>query len=153
MEFVCDTNRFTLMIRIMMTQTQKKLSVAFVILAVAAGYLCYVGVQAGRSFYLSVDEFLADAQYHALRVRLHGAVGPEGLFINPSDRTAAFIILGTTHKLKVEYSGPVPDTFQAGGEVVVVGQMSEDSTFHAEELLTKCASKYEMKKIATEKPL
>ncbi len=136
-----------------MTQTQKKLSVAFVILAAAVGYLCYAGVQAGRSFYLSVDEFSADAQYLPLRVRLHGAVGAEGLYIDPDDRTAAFILLGKTDKLKVEYSGPIPDTFRAGGEVVVAGRMGENGTFQAEELLTKCASKYEMKKTAAEKPL
>ncbi len=136
-----------------MTNTQKKLSVAFLVLTAAVAYLCYAGVQAGRSFYLSVDEFLADAQYQPLRVRVHGAVGQEGLSINPDDHSAAFFILGESSKLKIRYSGPIPDTFKVGGEVVVVGRMNEDKSFQAEELLTKCASKYDMKKIATENPL
>ncbi len=136
-----------------MTQTQKKLSIAFIVLAIAVAYLCFAGVKAGRSFYLSVDEFLADAQYQELRVRVHGVVGRDGLFIDPNDRTAAFVMLGKAGILKIAYSGPIPDTFRAGGEVVVVGHMNEDKTFQAEELLTKCASKYEMRKIAAEKPL
>lgn len=136
-----------------MTANKTKVLVACVILVGAVGFLCYAGISAGRSFYLSVDEYLSNDEYLSHHVRLHGIVGQEQLNIDPDDRSLTFLILGETTKVKVEYNGVVPDLFEVGGEVVVVGRMGEDGAFEAEELLTKCASKYEMRKIAQEKSL
>ena len=100
-----------------------------------------------------MDEFLADAQFRTQRIRLHGIVGSEQLVIDPDDRAVTFVMLGKSGKLKVEYSGTIPDLFKVGGEVVAVGRMGDSGTFQADELLTKCASKYEMKRAAAEKPI
>ena len=120
----------------------------------ALGYLSYAGIAAGRSYYLSVDEFLANSEYHSHRLRVHGIVSREGLKVNPEDRRATFSLLGETGgRLSVEYDGAIPDLFKAGGEVVVVGRMGGSGVFQADELLTKCASKYDMKKMGAENPL
>ena len=43
----------------------------------------------------------------------------------------------------VVYRGIAPDTFTDSVDVVVGGRMGTDGTFHATELLAKCASRYE----------
>ena len=45
--------------------------------------------------------------------------------------------------IPVVYRGIAPDTFTDSVDVVVGGRMGTDGTFHATELLAKCASRYE----------
>ena len=47
--------------------------------------------------------------------------------------------------MPVTYAGVLPDLFKPGGEVVVEGRLDAAGTFKADVLMTKCASKYEMK--------
>jgi len=126
-----------------MTPFQKKLSVAGAVLVLAIGYLAYAGVQMGRSYYLHVDAFLADADSHPERVRLHGRVGRDGIRIDDGAVLTDFQLLGESHSLPIRYDGAVPDLFKADCEVVVEGQLRADGVFHADKLMTKCASKYE----------
>lgn len=45
-------------------------------------------------------------------------------------------------EIKVEYSGNFPNNFESSTSVVVTGKY-EDDTFKADNILTKCPSKYE----------
>ena len=126
-----------------MSGFQKKLCVGGIVLAGALGYLVYAGIQSGSSYYLEVASFLADARYQDQRVRLRGTVGHENLVRDDEGRSVRFELLGLDCKLPVYYEGTIPDLFEAGGEVVAVGRLGPDRVFQAEELLTKCASKYE----------
>jgi len=125
-----------------MTHVRKKLIVAGAILAAAVGYLAYQGVAAGRSFYLDVDPYLADEKYHAQRVRLRGMVARQDLKLDEADQVADFRLKGETRTLRVVYKGALPDMFRADAQVVVAGKMDAQGVFQADELLTKCASKY-----------
>ena len=102
---------------------------------------------------MSVDDYLADASYQGQRVRLHGIVGQENLSADARDEHVEFELAGDTRKIHVRYAGVVPNTFRVGGEVVVTGRMGKDGVFEAKELLTKCASKYEMKRTGKERPV
>jgi cytochrome c-type biogenesis protein CcmE len=126
-----------------MTSTHKKAIAAGLILAAAGGYLLYAGVKAGQSYYLSVDEFLADKSFQVHKVRLRGAVAKEGLVLRPGGGEVSFRLLGDKSDLRVFFQGAVPDTFAADREVVVEGVLDKDGVFQAKQLLTKCASKYE----------
>ena len=112
------------------------------VLIAAVAYLGYSGVRAGGSYYAGVDAFMADANSQAGHVRLHGKVGQEDLVIDPSGTAASFRIEGEKHSVPVKYTGVLPDLFQASREVVVYGQLDEKGVFQAEQVLTKCASKY-----------
>ncbi len=136
-----------------MNHVRKKLLMGGTILTAAVAYLAYQGVAAGKSYYVSVDAYLADASYQGQRVRLHGIVGQENLSADARDEHAEFELAGDTRKIRVRYAGVVPDTFRVGGEVVVAGRMGKDGVFEAKELLTKCASKYEMKRTGKERPV
>jgi len=54
----------------------------------------------------------------------------------------SFVLKEGNMELKVKYDRSRPDLFKDGAEVIVTGQYL-DGTFYADELQTKCASRYE----------
>jgi len=121
-----------------------KLIIAGVVLAAAVGYLGIAGAKSGWVYFLEVDQFLADSQYHAQRVRLHGKVSSDHLEVNPAALVASFDILGKSKSVAVQYHGVIPEMFDGGRDVVVEGSFdSTTGVFRADVLMTKCASKYE----------
>jgi cytochrome c-type biogenesis protein CcmE len=125
-----------------MLTIKKKLFVAGIALATAVSYLGYAGMKSGWVYFLEVDHFLADSQYHNQRVRLHGKVAEDDFSISSLD--ARFCLVGKSNRLNVAYHGVIPDMFQAGRDVVVEGSLDPaTNTFKADVLMTKCASKYE----------
>jgi cytochrome c-type biogenesis protein CcmE len=122
---------------------QVKLLIGGVIAAAAIGYLAYAGVSAGQAFCVEVDVFLADEALHSQRVRLVGKVSEDNVTIGDGDNPTRFDLVSQADALlPVEYRGPVPGMFKPGGNVLVDGRL-ENGVFVADQLLTKCASKYE----------
>jgi cytochrome c-type biogenesis protein CcmE len=121
-----------------------KLIVAGIVLTAAVGYLAIAGMKSGWVYSLEVDHFLADPQFQSQRVRLHGKVADDGFDASSASLSANFNLLGKSRRLAVAYHGTVPDLFQCGRDVVVEGRLDPATqTFHADVLMTKCASKYE----------
>ena len=121
-----------------------KFVVASVVTLSAVAYLAYAGLSEGWvAYHLKVDEFTASPKYHTQRVRLCGQVADEGLAFSSGRLTADFTLQGETSSVKVHYKGVIPDLFKAGVEAVVEGKLAADGTFHADLLMTKCASKYD----------
>jgi cytochrome c-type biogenesis protein CcmE len=139
-----------------MTKTKLKFTIAGVMLVGAIAYLAYAGMTDGWvSYHLTVDAFLADAKYQSQRVRLAGRVSDEGLVVGSGRLGARFALLGGERQVPVKYGRVLPDLFKGGCDVVVEGRLDKAGVFQAEDLMTKCASKYDsaehgMKK--TEKP-
>ncbi|MCP3902439.1 MAG: cytochrome c maturation protein CcmE [Planctomycetes bacterium] len=126
-----------------MTHMRTKLIVAGLAITVAVSILAVAGVREGWVYYLPVDQFVSGASYHDQRVRLHGMVSAENLDVSTGLLVARFDLLGETERIRIEYSGVVPDMFEAEREVVIEGTLDEAGVFQADTLLTKCASKYE----------
>ena len=129
-----------------MISMRTKLSVASVILIAAFAYLAFAGMQKGWVYFVSVDQYLSDAQYANQRVRLHGKVVADGFDAKNALLTAKFDLVGQKNpdrKLAVVYHGALPDMFQVGRDVVVEGKRDSAGIFQADVLMTKCASKYE----------
>jgi cytochrome c-type biogenesis protein CcmE len=126
-----------------MTSIRLKLLVAGVILIGAFGYLAFAGMQKGWVYFVSVDQYAADPQYHNQRVRLHGKVAADGFDASKSLLTAKFNLSGGGKSLPVVYRGVIPDMFEAGRDVVIEGRRDAAGVFQADVLMTKCASKYE----------
>ena len=52
-------------------------------------------------------------------------------------------LTGKADTVKVTYSGQMPNTFESGVDVVVIGKYcAADEYHHADQLQTKCPSKY-----------
>lgn len=126
-----------------MSHMKLKLTIASVVLLAAVAYLATAGMKKGWVYYMDVDSFLADEHAQASRVRLAGRVADENLDIRRADLEASFTLLGPHQRIAVVFRGVVPDTFVAGGDVVIEGKRDEAGLFHADILMTKCASKYQ----------
>ncbi|MGF1509423.1 MAG: cytochrome c maturation protein CcmE [Myxococcota bacterium] len=133
----------------------KKILLGSVIL-VSAGYLLADSLFAtdALTYFHPADEILADPDaFVDRRVRLGGHVLAGSIAQRPGTLDYYFEVKpipGMTknpefldHIIPVRFTGIVPDTFEDDAEVIVTGQLSADGTFHGQELVAKCPSKYE----------
>ena len=126
-----------------MTHTRIKLLIAGTVITAAVVLLAVAGVREGWVYFLPVDEFVTTPSYAQQRVRLHGRVSEQNFSAERAELKASFDLAGTAHSLRVEYGGVIPEMFDVGRDVVVEGRCDAAGVFHADTLLTKCASKYE----------
>jgi cytochrome c-type biogenesis protein CcmE len=71
--------------------------------------------------------------------------------IDNVDRTFSFYLQDADgHIMKVVYNGTIPNNFESAKSVVVTGKY-ENGYFHANDILTKCPSKYEGNNIKASK--
>ena len=100
-------------------------------------------IQKQGAYYRQVGD-LTTGQYDGKNVKVGGRV-VDGT-INRDDAGVHFIIQDLTGKadtVKVTYSGQMPGTFEDGVDVVIVGKYAAaDGVVSADELQTKCPSKY-----------
>lgn len=118
--------------------------VAFLILGIALGWLCYSGFQDGSVYFLNVSEAHASTPDKLAQARLFGVVSPDGL--QHSAGALSFLLQdkdNSSQTIPVVYRGVIPDTFKAGAEVIVEGGLKENGSFAAHNLMTKCPSKYQ----------
>ena len=128
-----------------MSHVRLKLFFAGLAVVLAVVLLAIAGAREGWIRYLSVDEFNDSEESRAARVRLVGVVAEQDIQIEPASLQASFDLCGESTSIRVAYEGVVPDLFTPGQEVVVEGRLNGAGVFEADTLLTKCASKYEMK--------
>lgn len=118
---------------------------AIILIAVAAVFFGLSGNQA--AYYKTVEEAAKDKTLVGERVKIGGAVvtGSWDRKSNPM----RFVIRdeadkdGTGATLKVVYNGPVPSTFGDGVTAIVTGPINDQGEIEAQEMITKCPSKYE----------
>lgn len=100
-------------------------------------------IQKQGAYYRQVGD-LTTGQYDGKNVKVGGRV-VDGT-INRDDTGVHFTIQDLTGKadtVKVTYSGQMPGTFKDGVDVVIVGKYAAaDGVVSADELQTKCPSKY-----------
>jgi len=118
---------------------------AIILIAVAAIFLA--GGNKTAAYYKTVEEAATDQALVGERVKVGGAVvsGSWDKKSNPM----TFTIRdekdqdGTGPVVKVVYNGSVPSTFGDGVVAIVTGDLAADKTITADEMITKCPSKYE----------
>jgi cytochrome c-type biogenesis protein CcmE len=91
--------------------------------------------------YLTIEELKAD--FSDARVKLGGTIKPGSIDIDESDLLSAnFVMEQGDQILPVHYYGTRPDLFKDEIEVIVEGTYNGE-LFIADQLQTKCASRYE----------
>lgn len=122
----------------------KKLIIASLILIIAIAGLGYAGFMGSSTYYYEVGEFLDKGQaLVGMKTRVSGEVNS---VTTDSDFTLRFTLkdmTGRDDSIPVVYSGQVPNTFEAGRQVVVEGKIDQQGIFEASSIITKCSSKYE----------
>jgi cytochrome c-type biogenesis protein CcmE len=113
------------------------------VIAASIGYLAYLGAASSARYYLLVDECPAAArELRDCRVRVSGRVGLRSLRISADRREAAFLLVGSRHKLPVCCTGLLPDNLAEDMDVVVEGTLRGDGRLEGDSVITRCASKY-----------
>jgi cytochrome c-type biogenesis protein CcmE len=117
---------------------------AIILLAVAAIFMASAGNTA--AYYKSVEEIATDTPAGE-RVKVGGAVvnGSRDKKSNPMTFTIRDEKDASQDGpvVKVVYMGSVPATFGDGVVAIVTGEVDEDGSITADEMITKCPSKYE----------
>jgi cytochrome c-type biogenesis protein CcmE len=91
--------------------------------------------------FISVEKLLNDKINK--RTKLGGLVKDGSIIISKTNYLdCSFVLKEGVTELNVKYDRTRPDLFKDGAEVIVTG-LYLDGTFYADELQTKCASRYE----------
>ena len=148
---------------------RSKFIIGGLLILAAVVYLIASSTQASAEYFLTVDELKAEGQSVAGRnLRVSGAVIGDTIQYDPATLTLTFqvahvpgdnaeveregglaavlhaaIVDPSRNRITVRYSGPRPDLLKNEAQAIMTGQLATDGTFHADELLLKCPTKYE----------
>jgi cytochrome c-type biogenesis protein CcmE len=122
------------------------IAVAVVVVAFAAGVVYLVWAQG--AYYRQVGELSVASELDGKTVKVGGTVVPGSFAEDGTIQSFAIRDLtGYGATVNVKYGGTVPDTFGPDVDVVVLGVYDAAAgLITAEELQTKCPSKYEGRK-------
>ena len=148
---------------------RSKFVIGGLLILAAVVYLIVSSTQASAEYFLTVDELKAEGQSVAGRnLRVSGAVIGDTIRYDPATLTLTFqvahvpgdnaeveregglaavlhaaVVDPSRNRITVQYSGPRPDLLKNEAQAIMTGQIASDGTFHADELLLKCPTKYE----------
>ena len=118
--------------------------------ALVVAYLVWTGISSSMVYYMTPKELMAkaaaDPAFHTVGLKVSGRVVPGSYSQADQGLTHLFRIRDLEYPevtFAVEYEGNLPDTFTDDIDVVLEGRFGEDRVFQADELLTKCGSRYE----------
>ena len=130
--------------------TSRKLVIGGIIVAHVTAYMAYRGATASWQYYLTADECLAgEASLAGHRLRVSGRIAAGTLAIDENRSRASFSLVGEHANLKVDCRGPLPDNLAEGIAVLVEGRLDDAGLLQGDKVLTRCASKYESRAVAS----
>ena len=122
------------------------------LIAAAAVFLIVTSMSANAQYFYTVDELRSKGQGIVdQNVRVSGAVVNSSTKFEVRDNQPylEFEIAdadkaGTQAPLRIVYNGPKPDLIEEPhAQAIVEGHLGADGSFHADNLLLKCPSRYE----------
>lgn len=134
-----------------------------VIIFIAIGFLILNGTLNNAQYFITVDELHTRTDLVGQTVRISGAVIGDTIGYDSDTLTISFTMvhipeqtddLAQTLHLAVSNPAssridvivenePMPDLLQHEAQAILTGQLGEDGTFYADELLLKCPTRYE----------
>lgn len=125
-------------------KASSKFAVGSAIIVITLIFLAYVGFTQSKTYYHTITELstLQGPARHQ-RMRVSGLVLPGS--IQHREGRVDFQLTEQGKNLAVSYVGsdPLPDTFKDGAQALVEGHVQSDGHFEAQEVQSKCASKYQ----------
>ncbi|MGI6679248.1 MAG: cytochrome c maturation protein CcmE [Dehalobacterium sp.] len=125
---------------------QKKILISSVIVIGAISFLIISGFS-NVKVHVALEELIkSGAEYQETYVQTEGRVQGDSIEWDASQVELTFVVTGlkdSTQMMPVLYNKSMPDNFQDATEVLVGGYYTGDGVFQAEEMITKCPSKYE----------
>lgn len=125
-----------------------KLILVISIMLGAFGYLMFSGFNNAKSYYMTINEVTASegkGKIGKQNLKVSGKLVGQSVKWDPSKPELRFDMISEDQKetMPVLYKGVKPDNFNDGIEVIVDGKYTVEQVFLAEQVLTKCPSKYE----------
>ena len=122
----------------------KKFSIVIIVFSLLLIIWLGMGVGDNELHYVTIDELSEDySNKPGKRFRIGGIVYQGSVIVDEKDPLLTNFILEQEKKfMKVSYHQILPDMFKDGSEVIVEG-IFDGEVFFADNLMTKCASKYE----------
>jgi len=109
---------------------------------IAAGLLAAWALRNQASFFYLPGDIAADPPEAGRAVRLGGMVQNGSIRTAADGVTVLFVVADAKAQVPVRFRGIVPDLFKEGSGVVAEGQLAQDGTFVADNLLAKHDEKY-----------
>ncbi|MEE9429771.1 MAG: cytochrome c maturation protein CcmE [Melioribacteraceae bacterium] len=111
-----------------------------IIIAVFMGIMGYLFTQTSISY----EENFSIVKTSTKTIKATGSWVKEKNYIIDKDKRqfSFFAVDYLGNEMKVIYNGTIPNNFESATSVVVTGKY-QDGSFHADDILTKCPSKYE----------
>jgi cytochrome c-type biogenesis protein CcmE len=111
------------------------LLVGLAVLGIAA-VLVFRALDSNLSYFYSASEVAYDQAPRDHVIRLGGMV-VDGSLQRGEGLTVFFTVTDNASKVKVQYTGILPDLFQEGQGVIAQGKLNNDNVFVADEVLAK----------------
>jgi len=127
---------------------KKKIIIGTVIILGAICYLLVSGFSNVKVHVQMEDLVNSGTKYRDTYVQTEGSVIGESINWNAPKVELTFTVAGKldpTVTMPVIYNKVIPENFQNTTEVMVGGYYTQEGVFLAEEMITKCPSKYEAK--------
>ena len=127
-----------------MEQQRKKYFILIAAVSILTFGWITIGTGAEEVPYVSIAELMEQQEYWTqTRYRLGGLVADGSIETSDDRLTTRFVMEQEGERLMVTFTGLTPDMFGDDAEVIVEGRYS-DGLFMADNLMTKCASRYEV---------
>ncbi len=125
---------------------KKRYLIGGAVVLLAIGFLGFRAFAGAATYYYQAHEVLAkESSFQGQTIRVEGTVVDGSVQRESAGRILKFSISDNASggaALPVVYSGIVPDTFAVGNDAVVQGTLGSDNVFQANQLTTKCPTKY-----------
>ncbi len=126
-----------------MDNQRAKFSALIIAVAVIAIGWITVGTGTEEVPYVSITELVDNqANWTQDRFRMGGLVEEGSIVYSENNLRVDFVLHQGASRLQVSYLGLPPDMFTDGAEVIIEGEYKNE-VFTADNLMTKCASRYE----------
>ena len=127
----------------MKSQRLKFVILIAVVAAITFGWIV-IGTGDEEVPYVSISELREkEGTWKQRRFRLGGLVEIGSIAYSPDRLSVEFIMSQGEEQLEVHYTGLTPDMFKDEAEVIIEGEY-QNGMFVADNLITKCASRYEV---------
>ena len=127
-----------------MTRRQQRMVLVGLILAgvAAATALAITAIGQNMLYFFSPTQIKAGEAPRAHSFRVGGLVVPKSIHRDPDGLTVRFDVTDNLSAVTVAYQGILPDLFRQGQGIVARGQLNDEGTFVADEVLAKHDENY-----------
>jgi cytochrome c-type biogenesis protein CcmE len=131
------------------TRKRRLIFVGLILLAVSgATALAITALNQNLQHFYSPSDVQAGLAPQQRNFRIGGLVEEKSLARDAESLKVSFVVTDRFKTTRVEYDGILPDLFREGQSVVATGQLRDDGTFVATEVLAKHDENYMPKEVA-----